>query len=157
MKLNIYFVSFCISVAYVTTILFLIRNRKLKEQYALLWLLMSAIMMVLSLFPSLLDELAVRIDIYYAPSLLYLLSVVALLFILLHLTIAVSSLTHRVVVLTQTLGLQEDRIQQLERQVAEKAAEDSKPNLNRSTNQVCLPSLGHPAAVPQDRSREVIR
>lgn len=119
MTLNIYFVSFCISLAFAATILYLIRKRKLREQYALLWLLMSAVMMLLSLFPSLLDEIAGRIDIFYAPSLLYLLSVVAILFILLHLTLAVSSLTHRVIVLTQTLGLQEDRIQKLERQVAE--------------------------------------
>ncbi|MFC7679904.1 DUF2304 domain-containing protein [Paenibacillus sp. GCM10028914] len=123
MKLNVYFVSFCISLVFAATILYLIRKRKLKEQYALLWLLMSTIMMVLSLFPSLLDELAVRIDIFYAPSLLYLLSVVAVLFILLHLTIAVSSLSQKVVVLTQTLGLQEDRIQKLERQLAEQQTE----------------------------------
>ncbi|WP_260867103.1 DUF2304 family protein [Paenibacillus sp. Y412MC10] len=116
MNLNIYIISFCMSLAFAGSILYLIRKRRLREQYALLWLLMSVIMMVLSLFPSLLDEVAQRIHIYYAPSLLYLLSVVAVLFILLHLTMAVSTLTHRVIVLTQTLGLQEQRIQKLESQ-----------------------------------------
>ncbi|WP_258168180.1 DUF2304 domain-containing protein [Paenibacillus sp. AR247] len=124
MNLNIYIISFCISLAFAGTILYLIRKRRLREQYALLWLLMSVIMMVLSLFPSLLDEVAQRINIYYAPSLLYLLSVVAVLFILLHLTMAVSTLTHRVIVLTQTLGLQEQRIQKLEAQ-AEGGSESS--------------------------------
>ncbi|MED5017348.1 DUF2304 domain-containing protein [Paenibacillus chibensis] len=118
MNLNIYLLSFCISLGFAGTILYLIRKRKLREQYALLWLLLSAIMMILSLFPSLLNEVAAQIHIFYAPSLLYLLSVVAMLFILLHLTMAVSSLTSRVVVLTQTLGLQEQRIQKLEAQVA---------------------------------------
>lgn len=178
MNLNVYFVSFCISLAFATTILYLIRKRKLKEQYALLWLLMSAIMMILSLFPSILDELAVRIDIFYAPSLLYLLSVVAILFILLHLTITVSSLTNRVVVLTQTLGLQEDRIQKLERQMAEKAREDrrltrieeeergivipdfsqsSGLSLKHSYDQACPSSLDLDAVLPNDSSREGIR
>ncbi|GIP27195.1 hypothetical protein J23TS9_23250 [Paenibacillus sp. J23TS9] len=83
----------------------------------MLWLLLSAVMMILSLFPSLLNDIAAQIHIFYAPSLLYLLSVVSMLFILLHLTMAVSSLTYRVVVLTQTLGLQEQRIQKLEMQV----------------------------------------
>ena len=124
MNLNIYIISFCISLAFAGTILYLIRKRRLREQYALLWLLMSVIMMALSLFPSLLDEVAQRIHIYYAPSLLYLLSVVAVLFILLHLTIAVSTLTHRVILLTQTLGLQEQRIQKLEAQ-AEGGSEGS--------------------------------
>ncbi|MEC0370602.1 DUF2304 domain-containing protein [Paenibacillus chibensis] len=118
MNLNIYLLSFCISLGFAGTILYLIRKRKLREQYALLWLVLSAIMMILSLFPSLLNEVAAQIHIFYAPSLLYLLSVVAMLFILLHLTMAVSSLTSRVVVLTQTLGLQEQRIQKLEAQVA---------------------------------------
>ncbi|MEC0240353.1 DUF2304 domain-containing protein [Paenibacillus dokdonensis] len=117
MNLNIYFFSFCISLGFAGTILYLIRKRKLREQYALLWLLLSAVMMILSLFPSLLNDIAAQIHIFYAPSLLYLLSVVAMLFILLHLTMAVSSLTYRVVVLTQTLGLQEQRIQKLEMQV----------------------------------------
>ena len=168
MSINVYFVSFCISLAFATTILCLIRKRKLKEQYALLWLLMSVIMMMLSLFPSLLDELAVRIDIFYAPSLLYLLSVVAILFILLHLTIAVSSLTNRVVVLTQTLGLQEDRIQKLERQVAQQAGEaqgipipdfsqSSEPYLKQSFDQVCPPSLDPNAVPSHDQGKEGIR
>ncbi|MET3548197.1 hypothetical protein ABID47_004827 [Paenibacillus favisporus] len=124
MNLNVYIISFCISLAFAGTILYLIRKRRLREQYALLWLLMSVIMMALSLFPSLLDEVAQRIRIYYAPSLLYLLSVVAVLFILLHLTMAVSTLTHRVILLTQTLGLQEQRIQKLEAQ-AEEGSEGS--------------------------------
>lgn len=117
MNLNIYFFSFCMSLGFAGTILYLIRKRKLREQYALLWLLLSAVMMILSLCPSLLNDIAAQIHIFYAPSLLYLLSVVAMLFILLHLTMAVSSLTYRVVVLTQTLGLHEQRIQKLEAQV----------------------------------------
>ncbi|MDR0267663.1 DUF2304 domain-containing protein [Paenibacillus sp.] len=119
MNINIYLISFCISLAYAGTILVLIRKRKLREQYALLWLLMSSVMMALSLFPSLLDVVAQWIHIYYPPSLLYFLSAVAVLFILLHLTMAVSSLTHRVIVLTQTLGLQEQRIKELEAHAAE--------------------------------------
>jgi len=118
MNLNIYLISFCISLAFASTILVLIRKRKLREQYALLWLLMSSVMMALSLFPSLLDVVAQWIHIYYPPSLLYFLSVVAVLFILLHLTMAVSALTHRVIILTQTLGLQEQRIKELEAQAS---------------------------------------
>lgn len=120
MNPNIYFFSFGISLAFAGTILYLIRKRKLREQYALLWLLLSTVMMILSLFPSLLDYFARQIHIVYAPSLLYLLSVVAILFILLHLTMAVSSLTHRVIVLTQTIALQEQQIHVLTAQAGPK-------------------------------------
>lgn len=116
MEFDIYFISFLISLAFAGTIILLIRKRKLREQYALLWILLSVLMMILSLFPSLLDDAAGWINIAYAPSLLYLLSVVAILFILLHLTMAVSSLTHRVIVLTQTVALQEQMLHRLAKQ-----------------------------------------
>lgn len=134
MKPDIYIFSFCISLAFAGTILYLIRKRKLREQYALLWLLLSVVMMVLSLFPSLLDFFARRIHIVYAPSLLYLLSVVAILFILLHLTIAVSSLTHRIIVLTQTLGLQEQKINELTKQLDQKAQVETRDPKIEETN-----------------------
>ncbi|WP_229520816.1 DUF2304 domain-containing protein [Paenibacillus sp. GM2] len=87
--------------------IYLIRNGKLREQYAILWVILTAVMMVLSLFPSLIDGLAKQIGVSYAPSLLYLLGLISVLFILLHLTIAVSSLTARFIVLTQKIGMLE--------------------------------------------------
>lgn len=113
---DIYMFSFYISLVFAGTILYLIRKQKLKEQYALLWLLLSLMMMVLSLFPSILDHVAGLIRIEYAPSLLYLLSVIGILFILLHLTMIVSSLSQRNVVLIQTVALQERKLQELIKQ-----------------------------------------
>ncbi|MBW7475102.1 DUF2304 domain-containing protein [Paenibacillus oenotherae] len=110
MKIDVFFISFLISIGFMGTILYLIRGRKLREQYSLLWLLLSFIMMVLSLFPGLIDWLAGQIQVVYAPSLLYLLGLAGILFILLHLTMAVSSLTNRVIVLTQTVALQEQML-----------------------------------------------
>ncbi|MCC3375863.1 DUF2304 domain-containing protein [Cohnella sp. REN36] len=118
MKLDIFTISFVLSIGFTAWILYLIRARKLKEQYAMLWLLLGLVMMVLSLFPSLLDKVARLIGVAYAPSLLYLFGLAGVLFILLHLTIAVSSLTHRIVVLTQTVALQEQRLSQGERETA---------------------------------------
>ncbi|WP_195574722.1 DUF2304 domain-containing protein [Paenibacillus sp. 1001270B_150601_E10] len=113
---DIYMFSFYISLVFAGTILYLIRKQKLKEQYALLWLLLSLMMMVLSLFPSILDHVARLIRIEYAPSLLYLLSVIGILFILLHLTMIVSSLSQRNVVLIQTVALQDRKLQELIKQ-----------------------------------------
>ncbi|WEK53053.1 MAG: DUF2304 domain-containing protein [Candidatus Cohnella colombiensis] len=113
MNPNIYFISFWIGLSFTITVILLIRSRKLREQYAMLWLIQGILMMVLSLFPSILDRLATLIQVTYAPSLLYLLAFVAVLFLLLHLTLAVSSLTAKVIVLTQTLALQEHRLQRM--------------------------------------------
>lgn len=121
MNIDVFFISFIISSSFMGTILYFIRGRKLREQYSLLWLLLSFIMMVLSLFPGMIDWVALQFDVVYAPSLLYLLGLTGVLFILLHLTMAVSSLTNRVIVLTQTVALQEqmllERDSQLQAQV----------------------------------------
>lgn len=114
MNPDIYFVSFMIGIGFTGIVLHLIRARKLREQYAILWLVLGALMMTLSLFPAILDRLAASFNVSYAPSLLYLLAFVGVLFLLIHLSMALSSLTSRVIMLTQTLALQEQRIRKLE-------------------------------------------
>jgi hypothetical protein len=119
MKVDIFFISFLLSLAFMGTILYLIRNKRLREQYALLWLILSLVMMILSLFPRLIDLAAQSLHVAYAPSVLYLLGLVSVLFILLHLSLAVSSLTHRVIVLTQTVALQDQRLKTFETSASE--------------------------------------
>ena len=123
MKPDLFLLSFLISTAFLGVILYLIRSRKLREQYALLWLALSLVMMALSLFPQLLDWLAVRFGVDYAPSLLYLLGLMSVLCIMLHLTMAVSALTRRVILLTQALALQEQRCEQMEIRLGKKAGQ----------------------------------
>jgi hypothetical protein len=122
MNPNIYVFSFLISLLFTGIVLHFIRSRRLREQYALLWLVLGAFMMLLSLFPQVIDSLAASIHVTYAPSLLYLLAFVAVLLLLLHLSIAVSSLTDSFVLLTQTLALQKQQISQL--QLGQQPADD---------------------------------
>lgn len=107
MKIDVFILSFMICMIFLGITIYLIRNGKLREQYAILWIILTAVMMLLSLFPSLIDGMAKQIGVSYAPSLLYLLGLISVLFILLHLTIAVSSLTARFIVLTQKIGMLE--------------------------------------------------
>ena len=116
MNPDIYFVSFMIGIGFTATVLHLIRVRKLREQYALLWLALGMLMIVLSPFPGIIDRLASFFNVDYAPSLLYLLAFIGVLFLLMHMSIALSSLTGRVIKLTQTLAMQEQRIRELEQQ-----------------------------------------
>jgi hypothetical protein len=115
MNPNIYFISFLIGLGFTATVLHLIRSRRLREQYAILWLVLGVFMMGLSLFPRLLDKFSAMIRVSYAPSLLYLFAIVAVLFLLLHLSLAVSSITSRTILLTQSLALLEHRINGLVR------------------------------------------
>jgi len=116
MNPDVYFVSFMIGIGFTATVLHLIRVRKLREQYALLWLALGTLMIALSPFPSAIDRLAAFFNVVYAPSLLYLLAFVGVLFLLMHMSIALSSLTGRIIKLTQTLAMQEQRIRVLEQE-----------------------------------------
>lgn len=107
MKLNVFLFSFAFSLAFLISILYWIRMGRLRERYALLWLLLTAAMMLLSLFPSLIDEAAARLDVAYPPSLLYLFGLLALLLISLNLTMVVSALTRKQIILTQKMALME--------------------------------------------------
>ncbi|ASS67216.1 MULTISPECIES: DUF2304 domain-containing protein [unclassified Paenibacillus] len=119
MGTEIYWISFAVSLGFVAAILLLIRRRRLREQHAMLWLLLGTGMTALSLFPGLLDGLAMRIHVVYAPSLLYFIGLMGVLFILLHMTMALSALTQKTISLTQSAALRQEHVRRLERRVEE--------------------------------------
>ena len=60
------------SVGVLLLVLELVRRRRLREEYALLWLVTGAVLLLLSLSRPLLDTLAELTGIYYPPSALFL-------------------------------------------------------------------------------------
>src|SRR5512145_2034784 len=72
------------SIGALVLILELVRRRKLREEYSLLWLATAVVLIVLSLSRPLLDVLANLVGIFYPPSALFLVAVVFILVILLH-------------------------------------------------------------------------
>ena len=82
-----------------------IRRNLLKEKYSVLWLALSLVVLVLSLWASLLDKLASMVGIAYAPSLLFLVAFVFILLILLHFSVVISILYDKNKSLAQELTL----------------------------------------------------
>ncbi|QGG58074.1 DUF2304 domain-containing protein [Paenibacillus sp. FSL W8-1187] len=117
MKAEFYGVSLALSLAFFFWILHLVRSRRLREQYALLWLLLAAGMTALSLAPEVLDRLALLLGVAYAPSLLSFIGLLSVLALLLRQTLAVSELSLKLVRLTQSEALQQERLRRLEQRV----------------------------------------
>ncbi|WP_237198257.1 DUF2304 domain-containing protein [Rothia nasimurium] len=69
-----------------------VRNQKMKEKYAALWLLVSAAIIVLALFPHLLGTLADLTGVIVPVNLLFMLAIIMLIGICLHLTLDLSRL-----------------------------------------------------------------
>ncbi|MGX4588178.1 DUF2304 domain-containing protein [Paenibacillus chitinolyticus] len=128
MTASIFYICFALSLAFSLVILGLIRKKRLREQYSLLWLGLSGLMMLVSLFPKGLDLIAGILQVSYAPSLLYVLAILAILSILLHITLVVSALTDRTITLAQSLSLYEEQLRQLKEQ-SERRKEAEPPDV----------------------------
>ena len=98
----------------------LIRSRRLRERYALLWLLTASVMLVLSVWRGGLETIAGAVGIHYAPSALFALASLFIVVVLLHYSTVISKLSDQNAILAQRLALLEER---LERAVAEPRAE----------------------------------
>ncbi len=106
----------------------LVRRRRLLERYALLWLFSSAILLGLSVWRGLLEELAAAVGIFYAPSALFAVAFGFVLILLLHFSLVISRLAEQTKVLAQRVGLLRHEVAELQaRLAAVEAAEEEQP------------------------------
>ena len=84
--------SICASAGFLLYILEMVRRRKLREEYSILWLFGSVVLLVLSLKKNWLDSFAHALGIVYPPSFLFLVGILFILLILIHFSIASSKL-----------------------------------------------------------------
>lgn len=73
-------------------VLYLIHRKKLREQYALVWIGVCVVMIVLASWRSLLEWIAEALGIYYAPSALFLLGMALSFALLLHFSVTMTRL-----------------------------------------------------------------
>ncbi len=86
-------------------ILFLVRRGKLQEKYALTWFAIGMVVVVLGIFPVILDKIAVFTGISYAPALLFVIAVGVLLIQNLYLFIFASQNEVRIKELLQEVAV----------------------------------------------------
>jgi len=82
----------------------LVRRRRLNERYALLWMLSTFVILGLSIWQGLLEQLAQLIGIAYPPNALFLAAIFFILLLLLNMSVALSRLQGETRILAQRLG-----------------------------------------------------
>jgi hypothetical protein len=82
----------CASAGFFLYILEMVRRRKLHEEYSILWLFGSALILALSLKQDWLVVLAHAVGIAYPPSFFFLVGILFILLVLIHFSIAISKL-----------------------------------------------------------------
>jgi hypothetical protein len=93
------------SIAALLFIVELIRRRKIKEEYSLLWLLLGFSFLVISFSTSIINKFSKIIGISYAPAALLLFLVLGSFAILIHFSIVITKLSHKNKDLVQELSL----------------------------------------------------
>jgi hypothetical protein len=96
-------------------ILELVRRKRLKEKYSLLWLLTAFALFALSLFKGLLVKLSYSLGIYYPPSAFFLLAFMFLMLITVQFSVVISRLSERNKILGQEVALLKQRLDELEK------------------------------------------
>ena len=97
--------SFILSIIMIFTVISLVRSNNLHEKHSIFWLTFSLIVMVLSLFPHIIDVLAHSLHIDYAPSLLFLIGIIFLIIYNIYLTTLVNQNSERINKLAQEISI----------------------------------------------------
>jgi hypothetical protein len=113
MDFRIQLVSIIASGALFVVIFELVRQRRLMERYALLWMLSSVILLALSHWRGLWQEFAKAVGVAYAPSALFLVALAFILLLLLHFSLVISRLADQSKVLAQRVGMLQQEIDEL--------------------------------------------
>jgi hypothetical protein len=129
MDLHLRIVAVVAAIGLLLIVLELVRQRRLLERYALVWLAVTVALIVLTVWGKVLDGISALIGIEYPPSALFVIAFGFVIFLLLHFSVAVSKLSDQSRVLAQQLSLLEERMR---RQEARSEAEDAERELERS-------------------------
>ena len=94
-----------VAVLIALTVVFYVRRWRLKEQYSVLWLVAAVAMVVPAAAPGLVEWFADRLDVFYAPSILFFLALSFVAIMLFHYSLEISRLSDQNQKLAQELGL----------------------------------------------------
>jgi hypothetical protein len=110
-------ISVFASLALIAFVVSLIRRRKLREEYSILWIAGSAVLALFSAWRSLVDIIARLVGVAYAPAILLLIGIFFGVLMFLHITVVVSKHADQNKTLAQEIALLRNKIGELERKV----------------------------------------
>ena len=106
-------IAIAASVALFIYIFNLVRKKRIKEEYSLLWLFFSVVFLFFSIWRDMLEEFASAVGIAYPPAALFLILLLAVFLILIEFSIIISKLSERNKILAQEIGLLHMEIEKL--------------------------------------------
>jgi hypothetical protein len=87
----------------------LIAKGKLREEYSIVWIICTLVLLVFSIWRDGLDVVAKLLGVYYAPSLIFLAAIFAIIIFLVHLSVVNSKQHEQIKKLTQEMALLKEK------------------------------------------------
>ncbi len=109
-SIRIQVLSIIIAVAFMLVIFRLIAKGRLREEYSIVWILCTAILLLFSIWRSGLDVIAGLLGIVYAPSLIFLAALFAIVVFLVHLSVVNSKQHQQIKDLSQEMALLKEKL-----------------------------------------------
>jgi hypothetical protein len=94
-------------------ILNLVRRKQIREQYSLLWIVASIVLVLTAAFSPAVDRLAHLVGIYYPPAFLFLIAILMILVLQFHFSTVISNLREQNKTLIQDVGILSAEVRQL--------------------------------------------
>jgi len=101
------------------TVINLLRTRRLKEEYALLWLIAALTLVLAPLLIDPLDQIAFFLGVEYPPALFLGLGIIGLLLIIFQLSLNISRFSDQIRMLTQEIAILRQQVEALQQQSLE--------------------------------------
>jgi hypothetical protein len=110
-QFRVFVFAVIVSVLLLMLIFWLMRSRRLRERYSLLWLLTGFVLLLFSAWRDGLGAVSRALGIHYPPSTLLLLGSLFILGVLLHYSTVISRLSDQNTILAQRLALVEAKLE----------------------------------------------
>lgn len=122
-SIPIQLISIAGAMVFLIMIFRLIVRGRLREEYSIIWIFCTSVLIFFSIWRKGLHFLASLLGVYYPPSLLFLVGILAIIVFLVHLSVVNSKLQSQIKTLSQEMAFLK---QQLEKQQAEAGAKTAK-------------------------------
>jgi hypothetical protein len=103
------------SLVIILSLIELVRSRRIKESYSILWFFITFVFLLFSLWRDLLEKVASLMGVGYAPAALFLILIIGLYLLSIHFSVVISRLSERNKDLSQEIGLLNLKIKELKK------------------------------------------
>ncbi len=91
-------------------IVYLIRKKKIREEYAILWIAIFFVFLILSLFRGIIDKISLLLGIQYQPASLFLILIGCTFLLMFHFSLVISDLKKKINSMATALAILEESL-----------------------------------------------